>query len=114
MTETASGFPGPSILYIFQPFSCTVSAVRQKPVFILRVYKSGKFVKIDIEDNGAGMDEETGKRLFEPFFTTKSVDAGTGLGLSVSFFIVRENHNGSIEVRSSPGNGATFTISLPR
>jgi PAS domain S-box-containing protein len=89
------------------------SAVPKKPTIILRVYQAGKFVKIDIEDNGAGMDEETRKRLFEPFFTTKSVDAGTGLGLSVSFFIVKENHNGSIEVRSSPGNGATFTISLP-
>ncbi|MEE4240971.1 MAG: ATP-binding protein [Desulfopila sp.] len=89
------------------------AAAVHEPTIVLRIYQVGKYAKVEIEDNGAGMDEDTRKRIFEPFFTTKSVDIGTGLGLSVSFFIVKENHNGSIEVRSSPGNGATFTISLP-
>jgi signal transduction histidine kinase len=60
------------------------------------------------------MDEETRKRVFEPFFTTKSVGEGTGLGLSVSYFIITSNHGGSFTVDSEPGKGACFTILLPR
>ena len=51
-----------------------------------------KSMRIEIEDNGPGMDEATRKRVFEPFFTTKPPDRGTGLGLSVSYFIVTEHH----------------------
>jgi len=68
---------------------------------------------IEIGDNGPGMDESTRKRIFEPFFTTKPVDVGTGLGLSVSYFIITENHNGQMSVDSTPGNGTRFTIQLP-
>ncbi|MBD3307350.1 PAS domain S-box protein [candidate division KSB3 bacterium] len=68
---------------------------------------------IHIEDNGPGMDEATRKRIFEPFFTTKVVGTGTGLGLSVSYFIVVTNHHGTISVDSSPAQGSRFTICLP-
>ncbi len=68
---------------------------------------------VEIEDNGPGMDEGTRKRVFEPFFTTKRVGIGTGLGLSVSYFIITENHGGTLEVESSPGKGAKFIIHLP-
>jgi signal transduction histidine kinase len=68
---------------------------------------------VDIEDNGPGMDEKTCKRVFEPFFTTKAVGLGTGLGLSVSYFIVTEHHGGSITVSSTPGQGTCFSIRLP-
>ncbi len=70
-------------------------------------------VCISIEDNGPGMDDETRKRIYEPFFTTKPVGEGTGLGLSVSYFIICENHGGELEVETSPGNGCRFIISLP-
>lgn len=83
------------------------------PRITLRIYDGEGVVKVDIEDNGVGMDEFTQKRIFEPFFTTKNIGVGTGLGLSVSFFIVKENHNGSIEVVSTPGQGSTFTVTLP-
>nr|NJM00942.1 PAS domain S-box protein [Desulfobacula sp.] len=71
------------------------------------------WVRLEIEDNGPGMDAGIRKRIFEPFFTTKSVDQGTGLGLSISYFIIVEDHKGEMEVESSPGKGTTFIIRLP-
>ena len=87
----------------------------QKPCFILRLaYEkyAGK-VRIEIEDNGPGINEEKRKRIFEPFFTTKPVGVGTGLGLSVSYFIIAENHGGELTVESQPGSGTKFIIRLP-
>jgi two-component system, NtrC family, sensor kinase len=72
----------------------------------------GKTVVIEIEDNGSGIKPEHLPRLFEPFFTTKPVGQGTGLGLAVSFGIVRE-HGGTIEVESEVGCGSTFRVRLP-
>ena len=85
----------------------------KKPVIILRAHLEGDTVKIEVEDNGPGMDEVVRKRVFEPFFTTKPLGAGTGLGLSVSFFIITRNHRGTIWVESVPGRGTVFTINLP-
>jgi PAS domain S-box-containing protein len=86
-----------------------------KPQFIIHTWfdEGTKMVCIDIKDNGPGMDEKTRKRIFEPFFTTKPVGIGTGLGLSVSYFIITENHNGTMDVFSEPGKGTKFTIRLP-
>ena len=83
--------------------------------FTLRIAheKNENMVRIEIEDNGAGMDEDTRKRIFEPFFTTKPVGEGTGLGLSVSYFIISENHGGTLDVVSEPNQGANFIIRLP-
>lgn len=83
------------------------------PRFILRVKPDGDWVCIEIEDNGPGMEEAVRKRIFEPFFTTKSVGIGTGLGLSVSYFIITENHGGTLSVFSTPGAGSCFSIHLP-
>jgi PAS domain S-box-containing protein len=68
---------------------------------------------IKVSDNGPGMDEGTRKRIFEPFFTTKEVGVGTGLGLSVSYTLITQNHKGVFTVDSAPGEGALFTIRLP-
>ena len=73
----------------------------------------GPVITIRVTDNGPGMDEATRKRAFEPFFTTKEVGIGTGLGLSVSYFIITEQHNGSISVVSRTGEGCRFIIRLP-
>ena len=70
-------------------------------------------MRIEIEDNGPGIPYEIRNRFFEPFFTTKEVGVGTGLGLSVSFFIVTKNHGGTIEFESSVGVGTRFIIRLP-
>ncbi len=69
-------------------------------------------VRIDVTDNGYGIDESTRQRVFEPFFTTKPVGAGTGLGLSIVFGIIKD-HGGTIEVTSTPGAGTHFIVQLP-
>ncbi len=79
----------------------------------LRTRREGDQALIEVEDNGPGMDENTRRRVFEPFYTTKKAGIGTGLGLSVSYFIIAEQHNGDISVSSAPGQGACFTIRLP-
>ncbi|WP_020585818.1 PAS domain S-box protein [Desulfobacter curvatus] len=86
-----------------------------EPKFIVRTYvdKVRDMACIEIEDNGPGMDEEIRKHIFDPFFTTKPTGVGTGLGLSVSYFIITENHNGEMTIESSPGAGAKFIIRLP-
>lgn len=67
---------------------------------------------IEIEDNGAGMDEETQKKVFDPFFTTKPVGKGTGLGMSITYKIIK-NHQGDINVISKKGQGTKFIVTLP-
>jgi signal transduction histidine kinase len=69
-------------------------------------------VAIELRDTGCGMDEETRAHIFEPFFTTKPRGQGTGLGLAVIHDLIL-NSEGSIKVKSSPGNGAEFSIHLP-
>ncbi len=81
--------------------------------FMLRVRPDDAMVRVEIEDNGPGMDEATRKRVFEPFYTTKPPGSGTGLGLSVSYFIITKNHGGMLTVESSPGVGTRFIIRLP-
>lgn len=85
----------------------------EDPRFILRIKRAGNWVNIEIEDNGRGMEEAVRRRVFEPFYTTKDIGIGTGLGLSVSYFIITEGHKGTMEVESSPGKGAKFIIRLP-
>ena len=80
---------------------------------ILRTRREGDYGRIDVQDNGPGMDKQTQRRVFEPFFTTKAVGVGTGLGLSVSYFIITEQHKGTMDVASHPGEGTCFTIRLP-
>ena len=74
---------------------------------------AGDYVRVDVADTGMGIAKENLSRIFEPFFSTKEVGSGTGLGLSTVYGIVKQT-GGYVFVDSSPGNGATFTIYLPR
>ncbi len=85
----------------------------EKPTITIRTRHDEGFAIAEIEDNGPGMDQATLKRVFEPFFTTKQVGVGTGLGLSVSYFIITRNHDGVFDAESAPGRGTKFTIRLP-
>lgn len=85
----------------------------QPPRIILRLQYENGMAVIEVADNGPGMSPTALKRVFEPFYTTKDIGIGTGLGLSVSYFIITNNHNGTMEVESEIGKGTCFSIRLP-
>jgi len=89
------------------------AAATPNPTIILRTGCEADCARIEVCDNGPGMEEKVRQRIFEPFFTTKEVGVGTGLGLSVSYFIVTEQHHGTLSVISEPGRGACFVLCLP-
>lgn len=74
--------------------------------------REGSYVVISVTDTGCGMDSSTLRRIFDPFFTTKPIGKGTGLGLATAYGILRQ-HDGWVDVRSTPGAGSTFSLFLP-
>lgn len=89
-----------------------VHAVKEKGVITIRSKNSGdgKSVVVEVEDNGCGIHKDNLKKIFEPFYTTRA--SGTGLGLSVSYGIIR-NHQGRIKILSEIGVGTLITLTLP-
>ena len=77
-----------------------------------RITEDSRFVEIEISDTGCGIPQEHLCKLFDPFFSTKRTGEGTGLGLSVTLGII-EKHNGTIDVKSTIGEGSSFVIRLP-
>jgi two-component system NtrC family sensor kinase len=78
----------------------------------IRLGQSGPRIFATVQDDGAGIKPEALAKIFDPFFTTKSNGRGTGLGLSVSYGIIKE-HAGKIDVRSTPGKGTSFHVEFP-
>ncbi|WP_319582407.1 PocR ligand-binding domain-containing protein [uncultured Pseudodesulfovibrio sp.] len=96
-----------------QAMTFSMKETGREPRFVLRCNREENTVRVEIEDNGPGMTEEVRRRVFEPFFTTKAAGVGTGLGMSVSYFIVTEQLGGTMRAESGPGPGATFVIEIP-
>nr|MDA3945010.1 ATP-binding protein [Bacteroidota bacterium] len=83
-----------------------------KPLVTVTTKNLGDQIEISVKDNGSGIPEEIKNKIFQPFFTTKPTGDGTGLGLSLSYDIVKA-HSGSFKVESLISEGTTFTITLP-
>jgi len=90
----------------------TQSRAERRLAVRTRRAQNGAAVALSVQDNGEGVRPENLIRIFDPFFTTKPEGKGVGLGLAVSYGIV-EAHGGDIAVSSKPGEGATFTVTLP-
>lgn len=84
-----------------------------QPRFVLRTRYVERKARIEIEDNGIGMDEKMRLRLFEPFYAAQNVDYGSGLGLSICYYIIFENHHGRLSVESRPNIGSKFILEIP-
>ena len=92
--------------------SNAVSAIENKGNIWIIASKEDASIKVEIKDDGKGIDTDKIPYIFDPFFTTKDVGEGTGLGLSISYNIVQK-HSGDISVQSEKGKGTTFVITLP-
>ena len=86
-------------------------AIKGEGTVTISVKQEGDSVVIKFSDTGEGIKKEDIKKVFEPFYTTKPVGQGTGLGMSITYRVIK-NHNGEILVDSELGKGTTFTIKL--
>ena len=89
-----------------------IAAMGEKGTLVIHTFQEGKYLSVEIMDNGSGIPEEIQSRIFEPFFTTKDVGEGTGLGLDVVHRIVTNQCKGKIDFRSQPGK-TVFKVCFP-
>ena len=92
--------------------SNAIDAVEDRGKIRITTSREKDYVKISIKDNGCGMSKETKEKIFDPFYTTKDVGKGTGLGMSITYGIIKE-HNGDIQIISEQGKGSEIIITLP-
>jgi signal transduction histidine kinase len=90
-----------------------IDAVGEEGAITIRTSHDDRWVTVEIEDNGEGIPESVMPHIFDPFFTTKEPGKGTGMGLNISHNIIVQQHNGRLEVDSSPGR-TLFQIRIPR
>ncbi|BAT55988.1 response regulator receiver sensor signal transduction histidine kinase [Nostoc sp. NIES-3756] len=93
----------------------TYKEIQDKPgrIIITTSVVDSQSVQIEITDNGPGIPEIIQQRIFDPFFTTKPIGKGTGMGMSITYQIITEKHNGKLKFFSTPGEGTTFVIQIP-
>jgi two-component system NtrC family sensor kinase len=84
----------------------------EKGTVTITTTMENNWIDVQVADNGHGITPEHLRHIFEPFFTTKAIGVGTGLGLSVTYNIIKA-HGGTIDVASVVGSGTTFTLQLP-
>ena len=84
-----------------------------EPLVSVNTKRKGNKVEIKIEDNGNGIPQKILDKIFQPFFTTKPTGEGTGLGLSLSYDIIKA-HGGEIKVETREGEGSEFIVQLPQ
>jgi signal transduction histidine kinase len=78
------------------------------------VEQAGENVVLSYRDTGVGMEREQKERIYDPFYTTTRGSGGTGLGMNIVYNLVTQTLKGSIQLETSPGQGALFTLTLPR
>ena len=93
-------------------FINAIQAMKDGGQLTVRGYKEGQLVKVEVKDSGCGIAQENMSRIYDPFFTTKPTGEGTGLGLWLTYEIIR-NYGGEIMVESEVGKGSSFTLSFP-
>jgi len=84
-----------------------------EPCIKVKTYTDENYGVIRVTDNGPGIPGDVKDRIFDTFFTTKEIGEGTGLGLSVSYFIVKEIHKGNLRFESEEGKGTAFFVEIP-
>jgi C4-dicarboxylate-specific signal transduction histidine kinase len=99
--------------FVINAEQAIVENPEQQRRIVIRTRDVGQQVRLEVEDSGPGVPVEDEPKLFQPFFTTKPVGQGTGLGLSVSYGIIR-SYGGKISYRRGSGGGAVFWFELPR
>jgi C4-dicarboxylate-specific signal transduction histidine kinase len=90
----------------------TAGSAADKPAIAIRSFYENERVALSVADNGSGIPQGILDKVFEPFFTTKEVGSGMGLGLSISYGIVKD-YNGTIDIQSKEGEGTTVTLTFP-
>ncbi len=105
-------YPGKLNQVFMNILSNAVQAIPAEGEIKISTSVENDLVIVKINDNGSGMDEDTIRKIYEPFFTTKEVGKGTGLGLAISYGIIKD-HDGEVEVKSTPGEGTEFLIKIP-
>ena len=91
----------------------TIKEGDPKGTITVQTFRHKKMAEIRLMDTGTGIPESIIKKIFDPFFTTKEVGKGTGQGLAISYDVIVNKHNGTLQVESEPGKGTTFIIRLP-
>lgn len=86
--------------------------IEKKGTIIIETDVAKNYCVVNIRDSGTGIDPSIIEKIFDPFFTTKPPGKGTGLGLAITYNIIQE-HNGTIEFESEPGNGTNVKVKLP-
>ncbi|MCJ8280225.1 MAG: ATP-binding protein [Rivularia sp. ALOHA_DT_140] len=90
-----------------------INNIKLPTIRIITKITSKNNLLIRIADNGTGIPQKAHSRIFDPFFTSKPVGKGQGLGLSISYQIIVNKHNGTLRYRTKPGEGTEFWIEIP-